>query len=73
MLRPKAPTAERQISVKMLGGVELSKNLEREGLFIINRYRRLMGLSRLFAIIQLFKFRLQNICKYSKFDFALLA
>jgi hypothetical protein len=33
----------------------------------------LWGLSRLFAIIQLCSLLPQNICKYSKFDFALLA
>ena len=32
-----------------------------------------VGLSRLFAIIQLCSLLPQNICKYSKFDFALLA
>jgi propionyl-CoA carboxylase beta chain len=72
MLIASAPIAARQISVKTLGGVTLFKNIECGCLPMPNRYIHLSTLSRYFATIQLFNFVMQNICKYSKFIFALL-
>ena len=46
MLMAKAPTAERQIIVNMLGGVDLSKNLIVELFIIPNRYWRFNEMSR---------------------------
>ena len=46
MFMAKAPTAERQIIVKMLGGVDLSKNLIVELFIIPNRYWRFNEMSR---------------------------
>lgn len=46
MFMAKAPTAERQIIVNMLGGVDLSKNLIVELFIILNRYWRFNEMSR---------------------------
>ena len=46
MFMAKAPTAERQIIVNMLGGVDLSKNLIVELFIIPNRYWRFKEMSR---------------------------
>ena len=46
MFMAKAPTAERQIIVNMLGGVDLSRNLIVELFIIPNRYCRFTEMSR---------------------------
>ena len=69
----KAPTAERQIIVNMLGGVDLSKNLIVELFIIPNRYWRFNEMSRWFAIIQFNKSLVQISCKFAKFYFALVS
>ena len=73
MFMAKAPTAERQIIVNMLGGVDLSKNLIVELFIIPNRYWRFNEMSRWFAIIQFNKSLVQISCKFAKFYFALVS
>tara|TARA_B100000780_G_scaffold214648_1_gene154112 strand:- start:4385 stop:4525 length:141 start_codon:yes stop_codon:yes gene_type:complete len=46
MFIAKAPTAERQIIVNMLGGVDLSKNLIAKLFIILNRYCPFTEMSR---------------------------